>query len=778
MARHRPLTFNQRSGPPPILLGLIGALVIAVAVVGLLRGGYLSAGWLPAGPERLPWDAPDPRSAALATPDPESGATSPTDETVAAAAPDGRPAAASPAPAPVPPPDEIAAAWLRAWTAADYDALYDLLGGRAQRAIDRAAFAERYRAIAERAGLERIAARVAGAPAPDGDVPFSVAFTSSLVGDFSQQNLLPMVREPDGWKVDWVPGAIFAELGADRCLDVDAEPTRRGSILDRRGEPLAYDGAVQRVGVVPGQIPADDEARVLKTLGDLTGLPEDDLRARYADADPSWFVPIMDFPDSRSEELLNAVGPLPGASVRPARARIYPMGAAAAHITGYISEVTAEQLAADPTLRPGQIIGQAGIEAGADDLLAGQDGERLVAVECESRAEMATIAERPPVAPHDVVLTIDRDLQQATVAALSAQGDARGAAVALDPESGAVLALASLPSYDPNGFILGFSTKDRALIQSELRRPLLDRVAEAAYPTGSIFKAITFAAAMEDLGYTGDTWLDCPQYFQIEGTTQRWDDWTVEEGLGPQGPMTLHRALVNSCNTVFYAIGRDLDRLDPDLLPQMTRGFGLGAPTGIPFFPEIAGIVPDPAWKLATQGDGWATGDAVNLAIGQGYLEATPLQMAVAYAAIANGGDLLRPYLVAASIAPDGVQQSLGGRTTRGRLPVAATTIAALQSALHDQTSDWTGAGSVRVFGDFPWPIAGKTGTAQNQLTPGKKPHAWFAGYAPWGGQPTIASAVMIESVGEGVSYAAPVTRSMYEAWLSRPPEPAPAPAG
>jgi penicillin-binding protein 2 len=330
-----------------------------------------------------------------------------------------------------------------------------------------------------------------------------------------------------------------------------------------------------------------------------------------------------------------------------------------------------------------------------------------------------------------------------------------------------VLALVSHPSYDPNGFVLGFSTTDWQAINDATRRPLLDRAAQAAYPTGSIFKAITYAAALEKLGYTPDMVFDCPSYFSLEGSNQVWEDWTVAEGLGPQGPLTLHQALVNSCNTVFYQLGRDLDRADDLFLPDMAKAFGLGAATNIPYLPEVAGTVPDPAWKLATFGDYWATGDAINLSIGQGFLEATPLQMAVAYAAIANGGDLLQPYLVELALGPAGEGERLGERVVRARLPLSRATIRELQAALRDQTSDWNGFGSVQVFGDFGWPIAGKTGTAQNQLDRSKKPHSWFAAFGPYGEEATIASIVMIENVGEGVSYAAPVTRRIYEAYLA-----------
>jgi penicillin-binding protein 2 len=662
--------------------------------------------------------------------------------------------------------DEVAAEWVARWNAGDYAGMYALASGTVRRTIPLEEFASRYQGIVDRAELHSMQAEITGAAGDTPRVPFRVRFESGIAGEFSEENTLPLVHEADGWRVAWTPSTIFAELGTDGCVDVDRLPSGRGRILDRHGEPLAYDGQVQRVGIVPGLIPAEDEERVLRELSDLTEMDEDAIEARYEGADPSWFVPIMDFPREESERLLDIISRLPGVSVKAETARVYPLGEQAAHITGYVSEPTAEQLEADPSLVPGQRIGQAGIEAGADDILAGVPGGRLIVVHCESRVERSEIASREPSPPRDVVLTIDRAFQTAVFATMRSQSAMQGAAVILDPRSGAVLALASVPSYDPNGFVLGFAPRDRAVLQSEAERPLLSRAAEGLYPTGSAFKPITFVAAMEGLGYTPETVLDCPSTFRLEGASQVWEDWTVAYGVGAQGPLTLHQALVNSCNTIFYGIGRELDAMDPDYLPRMAKAFGLGAPTGIPYLPEAAGAAPDPAWKLETFGDYWATGDAVNLAIGQGFLQVTPLQLATAYAAIANGGYLLQPYIVSELVAPEGATEPAGERIVRGRLPISGTTLTALQAALRAQTSDPNGAGSYRVFGDMPWPIAGKTGTAQRNASAAAKPHSWFAGFGPYGAEAEIASAVIFESVGEGVSYAAPATRRIYDAWL------------
>ncbi len=670
------------------------------------------------------------------------------------------------------------------WSIGDHDGLYDLLSRTAQQATPRPKFLERYEGIRDKAGLTAVQVSVAGEPNLQTEVPIRVEMQSSLVGVIEEMNRVPLVKEDGQWRVAWTPSLIFAKLGADGCVDFAAQSAPRGRILDRDGEPLALDGTINQVGVVPGQLTAGDEATTLRELSRLIDMPADDIKATYEGANPDWFVPVKNLPDPVPDQTLNGITRLDGVQVHKTTGRVYPLGATAAHITGYISEVTAEQLEADPSLSPGQVVGQAGVEAGADDLLTGQPGGKLVVVQCETRAERTIIAERKPVPAKDVVLTIDRDLQQAVDKALGeVEGNERGSAVVVDPRTGAVLAMVSHPSYNPNGFILGFSEQELKALNDEKANPLRNRAAQAAYPTGSIFKAITTAAAMAHLGYTGETIINCPSTFVLEGKNgQRleFDDWTVDYQQPAQGDLTLHQSLVNSCNTVFYQLGQALDEKDPELLPEVAKAFGLGGPTDIDYLPEVGGTVPDPKWKLDTFGDYWATGDAVNMAIGQGFLEATPLQMATAYAAIANGGTLLKPYIVAETIGSGDARERVGQREERGKIPLDREQIRDLQSALRDQTSNPNGVGSARVFGDFQYPIAGKTGTAQTgaartdaaQVGAARtqqdkdKPHSWFASFGPYGGEATIATTVMVETSGEGVMFAAPVTRKIYEAYL------------
>ncbi len=539
-----------------------------------------------------------------------------------------------------------------------------------------------------------------------------------------------------------------------------------------------------QIGIVPGDI-VDDST--IDRLGEIIDMNPDDIRAIYQKdgIDPSWVVPIKYRPADQAIDLINQVKDLSGVQVQRSFSRVYLEGPLFAHVTGYVSPALEEDVLNDETgsIQPGEMVGRSGLERGANEILAGKPGGKLLVVECETRQARDTIAESEGVAPLDIQITIDIDFQKTVDAAVgdvdrlasvpggsveAKPGDERGSAVVIDPRSGAILAMVSHPTFDPNNFVTGsFSDEELARINDQTLTPLLNRATRATYPAGSIFKVITTAAAMADLGYTGDTPIDCPASYTIGDVT--WNDWVVENGLSAQGELTLHTGLVRSCNTVFYQIGHKLDDEDPNLLPDMTKAFGLGSVTGVDYFPEAPGVVPDPQWKLDNIGDGWATGDNVNLSIGQGYLLTSPLQMANVYAAIANGGELLQPYLVDKAILPgtDQVKQ-IGQREVIHHLPLTDEQVAELQSALRDQTSNDAGVGSSRIFGDFAWPIAGKTGTAQNgpQDNP-PPPHSWFAAYGPAGEEATIASVVMFEQVGEGVQYAAPVTKAIYEGYIS-----------
>jgi penicillin-binding protein 2 len=659
-------------------------------------------------------------------------------------------------------PVAVARQYAALWSAGDYDGLYDLLSASVQATVPRQDFIDRYKGIANEAGLISVKASAGDQMSLAGEVPLSVTLESQWVGTIQQTDTLPLVNDADGWRIAWTPSLIFNNLG-NNCIEYKPDATERGSILDRNQQPLAYDGKVSQVGVIPGQI--NDEGKLLDTLSSLLSISADEIQAKYADKPADWFIPIKDFPEEMDSKTLSSLQGIGGIVVRSSVSRVYPLGKAAAHITGYVTPATADDIAADKqhNVQPDSMVGRAGVEAAANDILAGKPGGVLRIVDCTARVEKEVIAQRDSVPGENVILTVDIDLQKSVDKALDVD---KGSAVVLDPRNGEVLALVSHPTYDPNWFVLGFNDADWAYINDDTQRPLFNRAAEATYPTGSIFKVITMSAGMADLGMTGDTQFDCPATWSIPGTDSVFRDWTVDEGVGAQGQMTLHNALVTSCNTIFYQVGYALDQKDNELLPEMAKAYGLGSPTGIPYYYEASGTVPTPEWKQETVGDFWATGDSINLSIGQGYLLATPLQMAVAYAAIANGGHVLQPYMVEyTQKASTGKRTRVGKRVERSTLPLSSDQVKEIQSAMRDQTSNTFGAGSVKVFGTYDYPIAGKTGTAQNDLDQNATPHSWFASFGPYGQTATITTIVMAENKGEGVTYAAPFTKAIYDAY-------------
>ena len=287
---------------------------------------------------------------------------------------------------------------------------------------------------------------------------------------------------------------------------------------------------------------------------------------------------------------------------------------------------------------------------------------------------------------------------------------------------------------------------------------------QAGYPTGSTFKPVTASAGMVNLGYTGDTVLDCPDAFSLPGNTQAWHDWIP----GGQGQLTLHNAIMRSCNTVFNKMGADLDTKDPNLLPTMARAFGFGSPTGIPELAEISGIVPDPQWKEANVGDFWARGDAVNFAIGQGFFVASPLQLTNMFAAIANGGTLWTPHLTLDIVKLDGSIVVKGEAKERGKLPLNTDQLAVLQSAMYDVINSPNGTATIPFQGE-EHRVSGKTGTEETGIE-AQKTNAWFGSFTP-SDAPKITVITMVEGGSAGSVAAAPVARKIIDAWYAAYPQ-------
>jgi len=657
------------------------------------------------------------------------------------------------APAKLMDPRGAADTYVQAWNASDFKTMYALLTARAQGAIAADAFETRYRNIYAESGLTTVQVELTGQEPGTSQFRVKTTFTSSLVGQFTQENIIPLTPEGGQWRVEWTPSLIYNQLNGDGQVHFFADDPIRGRILDRKGRPLAQEGQVKQVGVVISGI--KDENDMLTKLSAILKLDRDTIKKAYQGLDPSYFDLIKTLPGNTPMDTIAQLNAIPGVEVHSAAARTYPYGPLLAHVVGYIGEISADQLKmlAPKGYRSGDLIGQTGVEFWGEDVLAGKRGGRLAVRDPITNMIRSTIASKDKTDSLDIALSIDVDIQKAADDSL---GDKTGSIVMMEPGTGNVLAMVSHPTFDPNIFVFGASKADLAALSNEQTRPQLNRATQATYPSGSIFKVVTMAAGFEKGGYTANQQLPCGGAFDLKGNV--YHDWSPVRRT-----VTYQEGLVQSCDVVFYTVGQKLDDMDANILPTVARQFGLGGLTGIQGVQENPGVVPDPQWKKQVRNDGWSTGDAINLSIGQGDLLVTPLQMAVIYNAIASNGSLWQPRLVTRTLNADGSVAKDYPPVEKSKLPIKPENLAVMQAALQQVTTTPTGTATL-VFKGMNPPPAGKTGTAEQQ----GDPHSWFASYYP-AQSPTIAGVVMIEAGGEGSANAAPVTRAIYEKYAALP---------
>ncbi len=653
-----------------------------------------------------------------------------------------------------PSPADTAARYFTAWEQGRYQDMYALLSQQARANVSEERFVARYKAIYE--GLSVTSVRVqAGQPRALGsgtaEVPYQVTLDSSRLGQFGEENSLPLMLVDDTWRVQWSPSLIFRGLEGENVVRLVPDDPPRGRILDREGRALATQGDILTVGIVPGHI--QDEDALLDALARHLQLDREAIRSLYARANPDWFVPVRDLP--ADTPLQGPLSQVSGIAFRYRSGRVYPGGSLASHTIGFVGEVTAEELEklSSRGYEEGDVVGRSGIEEWAESTLAGQKGGKALVLDGQGTI-VRTIAERRAVAGGTVQLSLDSGLQRKAEEVLS---DRPGSVVALDPRDGSVLALASSPGFDPNAFALGITARQWQQWAQDPRHPFQHRPVASAYPTGSLFKVVTMAAALERGGLRPDsTFLSTGEWRGPGGLTVR--DWKE----GGHGLLDLRSALAQSCNSCFAEIAKTLDSMDPGLLPEFARAFGFGSKTGLTGLQEEAGQVPDPTWKKAYLSQEWYLGDSVNLAIGQGYLLATPLQVARAYAAIAADGVLRTPVLVHRIVGTDGVEQNFTSNES-GRLPVSPTSLRAIRDAMKATTLDPNGT-AYAAFRGSTVSVAAKTGSAEN---PDGEPHAWFAGFAP-ADAPELVVVVMIENAGLSSETAAPAARQLIDYYFGR----------
>jgi penicillin-binding protein 2 len=551
------------------------------------------------------------------------------------------------------------------------------------------------------------------------------------------------------WHLQVVRGKYFRELAENnrsRSLPIAAP---RGALLDRSGHVLVENRASFNIVVEPEQV--EDLDATVERLAGVLRMGEAQIRERIARRD-SPFRPVVVKADASLEDVAALEArrlELPDVSVDVVPLRSYPLAAAAAHSLGRVGEITERQLQQREFsgLTPGDLVGQAGLELQYNRALMGKDGLRRLVVNSRGR-EVAEIQRRSPEDGPSLTLTLDEELQAAMEHAFHGRA---GSAVALDPETGEILAMTSTPAYDPNQFSTGVEASVWSRLLADPETPLMNRVIQGQYAPGSVFKIVMAAAALEEGVITPRTAFYCPGYLSIYDTVFR-----CNKPAG-HGMVTLHEALAQSCNVFFYQVGV---RLEIDRIAKWAKRLGLGAAAGIDLPYEASGLVPSPEWKQRTQKLPWYAGETVSVAIGQGQVTVTPLQLARLAAVMASGGRLPTPHLV----------KAIGGVALRQAPPVETglkpATLAAIQSGMCAVVNEH-GSGWRAQLPDVT--VCGKTGSAQvvaharlvrGGATEAMQPHGWFVAFAP-AVNPRIALAVLLEHGGSGGETAAPVAREI-----------------
>ncbi len=661
-------------------------------------------------------------------------------------------------------PESVGRAFLSAWEAGAYAQMYNLLSPSLRSGLAQENFEKAYRVplnTTTTLSLTLLPQQL-GIEASHAWIDFEESWMTSLFGTLQATNRLHMVKEDGQWWVDWRRETIWPDLADGNAFAVEYQTPPRANIYDRNGAGLAIPSTIVTVGVIPDKI--QDEGSVLNALSQALGLTLEELQAKYVGQPTSWFIPLGDISGEESlayEVLLNQAG----IERRERSGRLYPLDGVGAHVVGWVSSIPEESL--DEYRRRGYRddawVGISGLEAWGESTLAGKNGGRLSLIKSDG-TYLRGLVERQPERGRAIFSTLDRDLQEQAEQIL---GNRAGAIVAMDVASGAILAMASGPDFDNNAFVRPTDQWQLQGLLNDPARPLLNRATQGSYPCGSVFKIITLAAALESGNATEQSSFFCPGYWDGLGVANRKTCWSTTG----HGSLGLKDGLIVSCDVVFYELGHRLDGADPDILPTYGKAFGFGAATGLQEIPENSGLMPDNAWKQETYAESWATGDSVNLAIGQGFILVTPLQMVRAYAAVANGGTLYSPYLVARIAEGNGLPEQVTAPQATGQLPISAANLALIQDGLRQVTTRSDGTATYRFQG-LNVAVAGKTGTAQ---APGETslPHSWFAGYFP-AEAPEIAMVVMVENAGEGSTVAAPMFRQVVEAHYGLPLTPLP----
>jgi penicillin-binding protein 2 len=602
------------------------------------------------------------------------------------------------------------------------------------------------------------------------------------------------------WSLQILSGARYVDAAQNNQLRTIRLDAPRGTILDRHGRVLVSNVPGTSVQIWPADLPKRGRYQMLKRLSKVVDVPVAQIAAEIEKrkGDPLTPITVKEaVHEPQVAYLYEHRQEFRGVTITQSFLRDYKYRALGAHILGHVGEISPEQLRRDRSRRHrgGDLVGQSGVEAQYDEYLSGAPGLAQLRVDSLGRPRGQLAPRQQARAGNAIRLTLDVGLQRAAERALTygierawaarrwaADG---GAIVAMDPHDGAILAMASNPTYKPSVYVGRPDRRKLApllntRVAEEENFPGLNRAIAGVYPPGSTFKPVTALAAMQEHVISPWSSLPCtPQMTIAKQVFRNWNPYTNRM-------MNLRDAIAASCDTYFYQLGYEfwlLPKHRGSPLQEWAAKFGFGRPTGIDIGPEHAGLLPTPAWRKATftqQTDPccweidrlWKPGDSVQLAIGQKDLLVTPLQMARFYAVVANGGRLVTPYLVS------GVEQP--GSNGRPSVPLRRFTpdtpqatgvdpnaLAVVRDGLFAATHFSNGTSS-GIFASFPVNIAGKTGTAETLVDGVPRDHSWWCGYGPYE-SPELVVCAVIENGGHGAEAAAPAALKVFEEFFDVP---------
>ena len=577
------------------------------------------------------------------------------------------------------------------------------------------------------------------------------------------------------WYLQILKWQYLTGLSENNRVRMVTLPASRGMIKDRNGETLVSIRPAFNLYLTPEDARNLDSS--LDKLAQRISLDREKLKKKISQTKSFKEVLIKgDIPREEVAFVEENNMSLPGIRIRAEPLRNYVFNNLASHTLGYLGEISKASLERlkDPAYRQGDFVGKNGLENIYESLLRGKKGYKEVEVDVSGR-ELKTLRKLPPESGNNLILTLDVKIQEELEKLMTgtAEQNMNGSVVVMKVQTGEIIAITSKPSFDPNKFAAGISSQNWKALVTDEWHPLQNRSIHGQYPPGSTYKIVTALAGLGEGVIKPDTSIFCPGHFKLgRGLYRCWKK-------SGHGFMNLHDALVQSCDVYFYTIGH---RLGIDTIAKYAKRSGLGRPTRLGLSREKKGLVPTTQWKLLNKNEPWQLGETISASIGQGFNLVTPIQQVILMAAVANGGILLKPYLVKRIEGPEGQIQKEFFPEIVGQIGVDPDHLEQVRKALRDVVNSARGTGKKSRLKNII--VSGKTGTAQvvrmksnEELEKGEaipvkyRDHAWFVAFAPYE-KPVLAVAIIVEHGGHGGATAGPIAGKIFKKYFKLYPPP------